>query len=413
LAQSVTINTTAVDALGYTITGALATPAPITVTGPVTLSAASVTTASSSVTATYPQGSTAAGTVGSTLPLTSGAIAVQPDYGVFASGPSISVIDALDRTLSVVGPGAASGAIAATSCNGGAIAVSPASGSLKIVTLAPSTAAQPVPAAALTSLAVSGLTASSPVAFDASCNAYTAVTLGAPPVTSYSIQKISGFGGTVSASTLATLSAVNGTTGTQGVTLSVAGRTLYAGEYAGAVASLTYTVALPGGATAILDSNAGESVAVSGTTVYKLWDTAGFGPSCPICRTRLAGSSGFARPAELNRNPNSGCSASRCGERRNVVRAADRHVLSGGATDRRRNVDVFRSAGRDRVCALARSREYLRLRSSFFAYADIILYASDTRQRANPAGGCTHLYSNGCCRSAVRQRLRGPAADHR
>jgi hypothetical protein len=286
LAQNVTIDTTAVDALGYTITGALATAAPITVTGPVTLSAASVTSASSSVTATYPQGSTAVGTVGSTLPLTSGTVAVQPDYGVFASGPSISVIDGLDRTLSVVGPGAASGAIAATSCNGGAIAVSPASGSLKIVTLAPSTAVQPVPAAALTSLAISGLTASSPVAFDASCNAYTAVALGGPPVTSYAIQKISGFGGTVAASTLATLSAVSGTAGTQGVTLSVAGSTLYAGEYAVVAAGppavgATYTVALSGGATALQDSNVGESVAVSGTTVYKVWDTAGLSPSCP------------------------------------------------------------------------------------------------------------------------------------
>jgi hypothetical protein len=292
--QSVTIAATAVDALGYTITGPLATAAPIVATGPVTLSANAIPNPTATLTATYAQGATAAGTIGSSLPLNtanaSENVAVQPDYAVFAADGNVDVVDGVQHSLTTSASAVGAVNVAAAACAGGAVAVAPIGNAVEITTVAPSTAANPVPTATSSSFVLTGMTASSAVTFDAACNAYFAVPVGSP-ATSFSIVKLSGFGGTVAASTIAT---VNGTTGggtalTAGANLSVAATagssTLYIGEYttySGATAAgTTYTLPLPNGGTATqLDTHLAESVAVAGSTVYKTWDSGT--TSCPF-----------------------------------------------------------------------------------------------------------------------------------
>jgi hypothetical protein len=291
VAQSVTINTTAVDALGYTISGALSTAAPIAATGGVTLSAPSVTTASSTVTATYPAGTASAGTVTSSLPLTSGTVAVTPDYGIFVSGTNLDVIDGVDKTVSIAATAVSSGAlISAASCTSGAVAVAPAAGAVEIVTLAPSTAANPVPTATASSLPVPNATASSAVVFDATCNAYVSTSTGG----NYVIDRISGFGGTPQVGTFATIAAIASTNASPlaGVVLSVAGTSLYAGEFADQstapyATGATYAIPLAGGTATQIDTNVAESLATSGTTIYTLWDLAGTSSGCAFSGPNL------------------------------------------------------------------------------------------------------------------------------
>jgi hypothetical protein len=276
--QSVTVNATAIDALGYTINGALATAAPITVTGPVTLSAPSLANATGTVTATYPTGANIAGTIGSSLPLTSGTIAVAPDYGVFvAATTDLVAIDGIDRTSTTFTVGANVATIAASACGGGAVAIAPTNaGKVEIATLAPSTAAAPVPAPSVTSLTVSGVINTSPVTFDAACNAYVAAPVGPTNnPTSWNLYRLSGFGGTVSASSPTSIGALSGLAG-QTANLSYAAGTLYFGEGGAAVGSppvgQTFTLTTPSGTPSLLDANLGESVVTAGTTVYKIWN---------------------------------------------------------------------------------------------------------------------------------------------
>jgi hypothetical protein len=275
-AQTTTISAQPVDADGNFIPGNLATPASLSATDGVTLSANSITTATT-VTATYPSGTGGSGSITSPLTLNSGSsplnVAVDGDYYVFVddNDGTVYVIDALTQTQ--VGPvltGTSGTQIAALSgCASGAFAI--AGGTVYFVP-APTTA-NPTPAPSSSPIPAAILSAN-PIwygeAADAQCDAY--YNVGVAP---YPVSKLSGFDTTISATTsFAT-----------GFNAAYALKTIGVQLYSGATPTLgdigTLSVPLATGGAANASANIGSGqiaptnpvVAGTGTSVFLVANT--------------------------------------------------------------------------------------------------------------------------------------------
>jgi hypothetical protein len=284
-AQTITIDATAVDALGYTITGPLATAVPVAATGPVTLSASSVTSGAATLTATYAANANTGGTIASSLNASgTNVVTVTPDYDIFVAGlaggmsgtNAIETIDGVDeKSVAVLAGGnTADQVLASASCNGTAIAAMPGAGGLSIVTVVPPTNAAPIPQASLTTFALANIDTNYGEAFDASCNLYLVVGSAS---TSDVLTKVSGFGGTLTSMPLTTIAPLAGATSVVSGRLSAAMGMVYVSQYTqnpfAPTYGATYSVPTTGGSATMIGARAAESVVAVGSTLYASWMT--------------------------------------------------------------------------------------------------------------------------------------------
>ncbi|MDP9018267.1 MAG: hypothetical protein M3N19_08095, partial [Candidatus Eremiobacteraeota bacterium] len=203
--QTVTINAAPVDAQNNLIPGTLAAPAPVTGSGGVQLSTASIAGAAT-LTARYPLGTNAQGSVTSPLMLNAGPsalnVAVNADSYLFAlnNDSTVQVIDVLTRTQTgSTLSGVNSLQIAATSgCSTGAFAVEGSGSNAELVSVAAPTIGNPTPAPNASAFAPAVMTGSpiwSGLVADNACNLYNNVNDGS----TYPLVKLSGFDSTITA----------------------------------------------------------------------------------------------------------------------------------------------------------------------------------------------------------------------
>jgi hypothetical protein len=203
--QTTSISAQPVDADGNLIPGTLATPATLSATDGVTLSATTIT-AATTVTATYPSNTGGSGSITSPLTLNAGSsplnVTVAGDYYVYVddSDGTVYAIDALtQKQVGSVLTGPSGSQIAVLSgCATGAFAVSGNSSNAYVYSVAIPSTANPTPAPAASPLPAAILSANPfwyGVAADSHCDAfYNNANSGNPVV------KLNGFDTTIAAS---------------------------------------------------------------------------------------------------------------------------------------------------------------------------------------------------------------------